>query len=267
MPSLPELEVYKSHFTRDLVGRRIAAVEALDYRDVRVDIHQLAVQLVGKSFNQVCRYGKWLYFDFGSRQQLIMHLGLTGKLGWLQDSEDPLPKYASFVIHFQDLSRLVLRDQRHLGRVYLRNFGDLKTEKELGPDQLEVTEDYFVETLSRKRRGARDVLMDQKIIAGIGGKYADEILWQARLHPNEKLDRLSELRLRELFDVMHDVTEQAIRLGADVDAFPDSWLIPHRRTDKTCPRCDTELTKRKLGGSETFYCQTCQPAPNPFRSG
>jgi formamidopyrimidine-DNA glycosylase len=267
MPSLPELEVYKRALTHDLEGKSVAAVEALDYRVVRVDAHQLAEHLVGKSFKSINRYGKWLYFDIGAGEQLILHLGLTGKLKLLPSQDDALPKYAAFVIHFNDWSRLVMSDQRHLGKVYWRNFDQLKAEKTLGPDQLSVTEDYFVTTLGRKRRGARDVLMDQKIIAGIGGKYADEMLWQAKLHPNTKLDRLPAEKMRELYRIMHSVTDTAISLDADVERFPDNWLIPHRRTDKRCPRCGSELTQRKLGGSETFYCPTCQPAPNPFRSG
>jgi formamidopyrimidine-DNA glycosylase len=267
MPSLPELEVYRRQLSPEIVGRPIAAVEALDYRVVRVDIHQLAEHVVNRKFTAVGRYGKWLYLDFGEPRQLILHLGLTGKLQLLPRPDDELPKYAAFAVHFQDLSRLVMSDQRHLGKVYLRNFDELKAEKNLGPDQLTVSEDYFVATLGRKRRGARDVLMDQKILAGIGGKYADEMLWQAKLHPNTKLDGLAPEKLHELFGIMQNVTNTAISLDADVERFPSNWLIPHRRTDKTCPRCGTPLTQRNLGGSATFYCSTCQPAPNPFRSG
>jgi len=266
MPSLPELEVYQQELTSTLIGPTVTAAYALDYRVVRLDIERLRAELVGRSFTAIHRYGKWLYLDFGATAQLIFHLGLTGKLK-IGSPDDKLPRYACFTLDFVDGTRLVMSDQRHLGRIYLRNFDELKAEKNLGPDQLDATEDYFVYTLSRKRRGARDVLMDQKIIAGIGGKYADEILWQARLHPNTKLDRQPREKLSELFHVMQTVTNTAIELGAAVERFPADWLIPHRRTDKICPRCGSPLTARKLGGSETFYCPTDQPAPNPSRSG
>src|ERR1700757_5015190 len=110
MPSLPELEVYQRQLSRDLAGRRVAAVEALDYRVVRVDIHQLAEHIVGKPVLGVHRYGKWLYFDFGAPEQLIIHLALTGKLAELPAADDPLPKYSAFAVHFQDWSRLVMSD-------------------------------------------------------------------------------------------------------------------------------------------------------------
>ena len=266
MPSLPELEVYKSHLSGAITGRKVTAFEPLDWRVVRVDIERLRAELVGRPITALHRYGKWLYFDFGAPDQLILHLGLTGKLA-LQPATDKLPRYASFTITFEGGEQVVMSDQRHLGRLYLRSFSELKADKTLGPDQLDITEDYFVDTLRRKRRGARDVLMDQKIIAGIGGKYADEMLWQAKLHPNTKLDRLSPEKLAELYQIMQSVTRTAISLDADVERFPDDWLIPHRRTDKTCPRCGNTLTERKLGGSGTFYCPTDQPAPNPSRSG
>lgn len=266
MPSLPELEVYKAQLGGNIMGHEVEAVEALDYRVVRVDVELLRSELVGRSFTSINRYGKWLYLDFGRPKQVIIHLGLTGKLK-LMASDEARPRYSCFAFIFDDGRQLVMSDQRHLGRLYLRSFDELKAEKALGPDQLSVTEDYFVNTLRRKRRGARDVLMDQKIIAGVGGKYADEILWQAKLHPNTKLDRLTPEKLSELYTVMQNVTRQAIELDADVERFPPSWLIPHRRTDKICPRCGKPLAGRKLGGSEAFYCPTDQPAPNPSRSG
>jgi formamidopyrimidine-DNA glycosylase len=266
MPSLPELEAYKSELTGRIVGRKIAGLEPLDWRVVRAEVPKLESLLVGHAVTRIGRYGKWLYFDAGAPERMIIHLGLTGKLKFVGEAED-LPRYSRFVIKFDDGERLALTDQRKLGRIYLRNFDELRAEKELGPDLLDIKEEYFSQNLRLKRRGARDVLMDQKVIAGIGGKYADEILWQARLHPNTKLDRLDPAKLSELYRITMAVTRRAIELGADTDRFPADWLIPHRRTDKLCPHCGGPLAVRKLGGSETFYCPTDQPPPNPSRSG
>lgn len=266
MPSLPELEVYKAKFTESITGQKIAGFDALDFRVIRADAEKLKSELVGRAFSSIHRYGKWLYFDFGGPDQLILHLGLTGKLKLFPSEEKP-PRYACFKITFSDGRELVMTDQRHLGKLYLGSFESIKAEKTLGPDQLSIDESYFMTTLAKKRRGARDVLMDQHVIAGIGGKYADEVLWQAKIHPNTKLDRLPQAKLAELYQVLTQVTQTAISLDGDVERFPNDWLIPHRRTDKVCPRCGSPLTVRKLGGSETFYCPVDQPAPMPFRSG
>lgn len=266
MPSLPELEVYKRQLTPEITSRPIAKVEPLDFRVVHTDTKALEHFLAGQTITSIHRYGKWFILDIGAPAQLIIHLGLTGKLRLL-GPDDQLPRYSAFIIHFQDGRRLVLSDQRHLGKVYVRNFTELKAEKSLGPDLLDIKEDYFTTTLARKKRGVRDVLMDQKLIAGIGGKYADEILWQAKIHPNTKLDSLTPAELANLYQLTRSITNTAISLDADVERFPDDWLIPHRRTDHICPRCGGPLTERSLGGSATVYCPHCQPPPNPDRKG
>jgi formamidopyrimidine-DNA glycosylase len=266
MPSLPELEVYKHTFGPRLAGRKITRLEPLDWRVVRADLKLLESLLVGHDIARIDRYGKWLILNTSAPGQVILHLGLTGKLKLLEPGEKN-PRFSCFAFEFEDSGRLMLTDQRKLGRIYVRDFADLKAEKALGPDLLDVSEDYFTTTLGRKRRGARDVLMDQKIVAGIGGKYADEILWQARLHPNIKLDSLEPAKLAELYRITMDVTRRAIELDAAVERFPEDWLIPHRHGDKLCPHCGAPLTERRFGGSEAYYCPNDQPPPNPSRSG
>jgi formamidopyrimidine-DNA glycosylase len=267
MPSLPELEVDRLEFAGRLIGKQVTHIDALDYRDVRVDVHLLSQDIEGHPCTGVARYGKWFYLEFEAQpNQLIFHLGLTGKLTLIA-LDGKLPRAASMTLDFDNNIRLVLGDARHLGRVYWRPFQELKAEKMLGPDLLAVDERYFMSVVPRKRRAVRDVIMDQKIIAGIGGKYADEALWRVKVHPNTKCDKIAETTMIELFEAAQDITKTAIELGADVEKFPDSWLIPHRHTDRRCPRCGSELTVRKLGGSETYYCPVDQPAPMPFRSG
>lgn len=267
MPSLPELEVDRLEFSQRLLGKRVQGIQALDYRDVRVDTEALLGAIRDQPCTSVERYGKWLYLGYESQSaQLIFHLGLTGKLALIQP-DDKLPRSSAMTIDFEDNLRLVLSDPRHLGRVYWRLFEELKNEKSLGPDLLDIDEDYFMSAVAAKRRAVRDVIMDQKIVAGIGGKYADEVLWRVKIHPNTKCDHIPRPALADLFAAIMDVTRTAIKLGADPTRFPNSWLIPHRHTDKRCPRCGSELTARKLGGSETYYCPIDQPAPMPFRSG
>jgi formamidopyrimidine-DNA glycosylase len=254
MPSLPELEVYRRHFTDELVGQVVTRVEPIDFRVVRADTAVLEHLLVGQSLQRVDRYGKWLIIHTGAPQQLVVHLGLTGKLRLLAP-DDKLPPQTVVIIHFQTGTRLVLADPRHLGKLYVQDFEALKAEKSLGPDLLELSQADFVTALQSKHRGVRDVLMDQKIIAGIGGKYADEILWQAKLNPHSKLDSLSLEDLGHLYQLTRDIIDTAISLDAQVERFPAGWLIPHRRTDNVCPRCHHSLTEQ----SSAFSCPHCQP--------
>jgi formamidopyrimidine-DNA glycosylase len=265
MPSLPELEVYRRQLAPLLAGQPLTRVEPLDYRVVRATSQDLDRVLVGRTVTSIGRYGKWLWLDTGLPDQVIIHLGLTGALQ-IVPADAQQPKYAALALHF-GTQRLVLADQRHLGRVYVRPFADLKTEKGLGPDVLDVTEDEFVKALQGKRRGVHDVLSDQYVVAGIGGKYNDEILWQARVHPNTKVDKLTPEQLRELYLLTESITRTAIELDGDVERFPGDWLIPHRKTDKLCPRGHGPLSERTSGGNSSLHCPVCQPAPNPSRTG
>jgi formamidopyrimidine-DNA glycosylase len=254
MPSLPELEVYTQQFSETLVGLPITSVEAVDFRVVRAEVAVLDRLLVGSVIMNFHRYGKWLYADTGQPKQLILHLGLTGKLRIL-NTDDALPRFTAFVIHFNDGRRLVLADQRHLGKVLVQEFAELSAEKQLGPDALAITEDQLLGVLDHSGRGVRDLLMDQKLIAGIGGKYADEILWQAKINPHTKAGRLTDDQRHQLYELNQTITAQAINLGAEVERFPDDWLIPHRHGDQICPRCQTHLEEH----SSTVHCPHCQP--------
>ena len=262
MPSLPELEVYRKELSPQIVGRVVTAVEPLDYRVVRADVEAMKRRLVGRAVREIRRYGKWLMLSTGEPPELVFHLGLTGKLKVVAEGEK-MPGYAAFALGFHGGSRLVMSDQKKLGKVYLRDFEEIKAEKQLGPDQLDMSEAEFVKALTRRKR-AREALMDQKKIAGIGGKYADEILWQARLHPNVRLQTIGDDQRRELYRLAHDITASAIALEANVERYPANWLIPHRKTDLVCPRCGGPLTARDLSGSATVYCPACQPPPNPY---
>ena len=262
MPSLPELEVYRKELGSKIGGRVVTAVEPLDYRVVRADVEAMRQQVVGHPVHELRRHGKWLILSVGEPPEVVLHLGLTGKLKLVAEGEK-MPGYAVFAVGFEGGDRLVMSDQRKLGKVYLRNFEELKAEKQLGADLMVMSEAEFVKALSRRKR-AREGLMDQKKIAGIGGKYADEILWQARLHPNVRLQTLDADKRRELYRLTRDIVETAIALKAEVERYPAGWLIPHRKTDLTCPRCGGALTARELGGSATVYCSTCQPPPNPY---
>ncbi len=254
-------------FTDQLVGKQVVDLVALDFRDVRFDVAAVGPILKDHVCTGIGRYGKWLYLEFEPQDaQLIFHLGLTGKLT-MTDNEAKLPPASSMTIDLTDHRRLVLADARHLGRVYWRPFEKLKAEKSLGPDLLAIDEDYFMSVVPRKRRAVRDVIMDQKIIAGIGGKYADEALWRVKVHPNTKCDQIELSMVAELYRAIVDITKTAIELNADVDKIPVAWFIPHRHTDKRCPRCGCELTIRKLGGGEAYYCPVEQRVPMPFRSG
>ena len=109
--------------------------------------------------------------------------------------------------------------------------------------------------------------MNQGLIAGIGNIYADEILFQARLHPNARAAGLDAGAVERLHRSMRDVLETAIACGAGVEQFPErlppGYLLRRRQAGAPCPRCGTATATIKIGGRTTYLCPVCQLAESP----
>ena len=101
-------------------------------------------------------------------------------------------------------------------------------ERGLGPDALALTWKQFKNRLTGKKSSIKSALMDQKLLGGIGNVYSDEILFQARVHPQDRVDRLSERTLVRVYETMKTVLSKTIRYQADPHRVPKSWLLPHR---------------------------------------
>jgi formamidopyrimidine-DNA glycosylase len=132
----------------------------------------------------------------------------------------------------------------------------------LGPDALGLDRRRLLQLLSTRRGGVKAALMDQTLLAGIGNLLADEILWQARLHPKRTLDSLSAEELSSLATSLRRVVRESI----EYDYIPRrrSWLSHVRgRPGAACPRCGTPLARIVVAGRTTYFCPHCQKAPRP----
>ena len=118
---------------------------------------------------------------------------------------------------------------------------------------------------ANRRQAIKAVLMDQARIAGIGNIYADEILFQARLHPGMAASRLDNAIRRRLFDAVKHVLQTAVDRGAGAEDFtdrlPKGFLLPERHAGGHCPRCGTQLAIDKRAGRTSYHCPRCQPEP------
>jgi formamidopyrimidine-DNA glycosylase len=109
------------------------------------------------------------------------------------------------------------------------------------------------------RRGAvKTILLNQKLIAGIGNIYADEILFRARIHPATQISALNEKTIAKLFRATRYILKRAIDAKADADLMPKSWLLLHRRKGGKCPRCGRGLKSATIGGRTAWFCAHCQ---------
>jgi len=150
----------------------------------------------------------------------------------------------------------------HVGLV--EDVADFIADEKLGPDALDRQFDFraFKTSVLGIKRDVKSVLMDQKIIAGIGNIYSDEILFQARINPAERMDNLAPNQLKRLFLEMREVLKTAIVRGAGseqyVERMPKGSLLPERNKGGRCPRCRSLLKVFKIGGRTAYCCPRCQ---------
>jgi formamidopyrimidine-DNA glycosylase len=150
----------------------------------------------------------------------------------------------------------------HVGLV--EDAADFIADEKLGPDALDqrFNFDAFKTAVHGLKRKVKSVLMDQEIVAGIGNIYSDEILFQARINPAERIDKLTPRQLERLFLEMHKVLKTAIAHGASSEQFvermPKGFLLPQRTKGGRCPRCRTLLKIFKLGSHTAYCCPRCQ---------
>jgi len=128
----------------------------------------------------------------------------------------------------------------------------------IGPDALEITLSEFKVILGKHRGAVKAILLNQKLIAGIGNLYADEILFGVRMHPATEAARVSDKNLTRLFRALRHVLEKAIALKTDFNRLPKSWLLPHRGKRGRCPRCGRALKLATIGGRTSWFCAHCQ---------
>jgi formamidopyrimidine-DNA glycosylase len=261
VPELPDVESYRRFLARHATGRRIHGVVVTDPGILRgVSAGSLARALRGQRFLEPDRHGKWL-IAWTSGPVLLFHFGMTGHLEW---GDSPGERHRHDRIIFElDRGELRYRNMRKLGGLWLAHD---PTEARgimgpLGPDALDLDRGGFEQALARRRGRIKAVLMNQRVLAGVGNLLADEVLWQARLHPARRLEELSEEERRRL----HAKLRRVVRTSVDrFDYVPRmrGWLnhvrgLPGAR----CPRCRTTLDRTVIGGRTTYFCPACQPPP------
>jgi len=267
MPELPDVEIYKRYLDAHALRRTIVDVAVNDVRilgDLPADA--FVVRLRGNRFEESRRHGKHLLVRLQRGGWLTLHFGMTGNLVYFRKGEDD-PPYDRVRFDFEG-SHLAYVNRRMLGRVGLADDADAFIREEgLGPDALDPAFDLeaLTRAISGRRRDVKSVLIDQALIAGIGNIYADEILFQARLHPKTPATSLDAEQRAALFRQIKAVLETAIERGAGAEQFlerlPEHYLLPHRDKGGRCPRCGSAIATLKSGGRTSYFCPRCQPEP------
>jgi formamidopyrimidine-DNA glycosylase len=274
MPELPEVETVRRGLERVLAGHSLEGVEILDGRlTAPVDPAAVAHELHGVTVEGIGRRGKYLAIGLDDGRTLVSHLRMTG---WFHHVPEPDRRpHVRARFRLDDGSWLVYADQRRFGTMRLIEPGMLEEfwRPRVGPEPLSGA--WTAADLRRALRGRRAavkaLLLDQKVVAGVGNIYADEALWEARIHPLTPGGRIGPARAARLHEAVIEVLNRGIEAqGASIDTYRGvdgaTGTMQERfnvfdRTGEPCPRCGTPISKIRVAQRGTHYCRTCTPRP------
>lgn len=289
MPELPEVETIRIGLAKLLPGLVVKDVWhdwPKSFPNAPADAARF---LVGAEIVDVKRRAKVLIIELSSGYSLVIHLKMTGQLvfkgkksfgaGHPSNSlTGELPdKSTRVVLEFTNNAKLFFNDQRKFGWMRLIPTTEVPLidfMRTVGPEPLDddFTVDRFIERLiTRKNSPVKAVLLDQKVLAGVGNIYADESLWGAKIHPATPVTEIPKTKLVVLHQSLRDVLKQSIESGGSTDknyvnaeGKKGSYLNfanVFRKEGRPCPRCGTEIIKIRVAGRGTHICPKEQKAP------
>lgn len=271
MPELPEVEVHARNLRRWLQGKRIVGYTVTDPLLVEgQDTSHWPDVLCERTVLQVRREAKYLLIDLEGEHTLVAHLRMTGRFVHDTYVTDTVHKFTRFLLRLRDGDQVRFEDRRRFGRVWITRteaVKELAELAELGPDALLAPTSFerLRELTSASRRSIKTLLLDQRLIGGIGNICAIEILYQAGIAPGTPAADLTDEQVREIARITPEFLEWAISTQSRRDLIylgekgAENIFSIYRRAGDACPRCGALIVRTLVGGRGTYHCPTCQP--------
>jgi formamidopyrimidine-DNA glycosylase len=269
MPEWPDLHVVRGRLEKALVGREIVLVRVGDPLVLRTT-RPVETALAYRHFTGVRHRGKFLIFDLDAGS-IVVNPMLAGVFE-LADAEAKLTRTMALSLVLDDGRDLRYRDDKRMGKVHVLDEGEgmaaVHGFDELGPEagELPWTAQKFGAQARATRRELRNLLMDQSFVAGIGNAYADEILWEAQLHPKRRVATLSDEEMWSLRRALVDVIARGVReveegLPPELGTKIRDHMRVRGHKGTPCPRCGTPIVRTRHGLDDMYLCPRCQPPP------
>ncbi len=298
MPELPEVENLRLGLERSILNQKIKNVRIFKPKLVSGKGTQRQASLkksrefiagiTGEKFVKIERRAKNLIFKLSHGKILLGHLKMSGQFVYksktnnktvegghpIELSETKLPNKHSHIIFELEQGTLYYNDTRMFGYLlYYPNIKVFEAENHfinygvepLSPD---FTLKYFTDALKKKNGKIKAVLMDQKIVTGLGNIYADESLFEARIRPDRNPSSLSSAEVKKLYQAIIRILKRAVKVGGSsvatyrlLDATRGNYAREHKvygKAGKMCPNCGKPLTKTIIAGRTTIFCTNCQ---------
>lgn len=274
MPELPEVETVRKTLQEFLPGLTVVHVQVslpriIKYPDVEEFVHVIR----GRTFREIARRGKYLLVRLSGNFSLVIHLRMTGQLRYA-NPEDPMPKHTHVVFELSDGKELRYTDIRQFGTMYLAPDRDIQQVSGMHKLGWEPLDDFplegFRELLGKRSTKIKNLLLDQRLIAGIGNIYADESLFAAGIHPERPAASLKAEEVERLHAALIDILQKGVAMRGTsfsdyVDGLGKSGEFQHQlsvygREGEPCKQCGAPIVRRKISGRSAHICPWCQPA-------
>lgn len=273
MPELPEVETVKRGLEPNILGKQIVGADVYR-RDLRIEIPStLEKELTGARIDSIKRRSKYLLIDYGKKNLLVIHLGMSGKLLYSKVAGYKKQKHDHLKIKLNDDNIIIFNDARRFGLVTLIEKDSLNEHKlfsHLGAEPLTdgFNGQYLQEKLKNKTINIKQAIMDSKNLVGVGNIYASESLFRTGINPQKNANKISLKKLNELANNIKQVLSEAIESGGstlrdyvrsdgDVGYFQHNFRV-YGRENQPCVICSTPIKRIVQQGRSTFFCPKCQ---------
>lgn len=273
MPELPEVETVRRSLTDLVLHKKITRVEIFKPAILALGDEAAYAGLAGRELADIGRRGKYLLFRLNEPADLlwVVHLRMTGKLLYHRQCE-PLQKHDHARLLFADGSELIYNDTRAFGRFWLtQDATQVSGLNSLGLEPLDAdfSAAYWQEKIKRRPKMlVKAGLLDQTMVAGLGNIYADEVLFQAGVHPERTLGSLTEAENQRLAQAMREILQASIaQRGTTFRDYVDGnnekggyqeFLRVFQKLNQPCPNCGEQIQRIKVAGRSSYFCPHCQ---------
>ena len=271
MPEIAEDETVRNTLKERILNKKIKEVKVFYEPMIESDLVSFKKNLIGASFIDIKRRGKWLIFET-EHYYLLSHLRMEGKY-FIKDKNEVKEKHEHVIFIFEDDTTLRYCDTRKFGRMNLVLKADLENvesikKQGLEPGDEQLTSEYLLKKFKNKKLPIKTVLLDQTIISGLGNIYANEVLFYAKINPLKPACNLTKDECEQIVVGSDIIIREAIRMGGTtIRSYTSSLgvtgrfqqnLKVHKREKEPCLECSTLIENVKVGGRSTYYCSMCQ---------
>ncbi|MDD2220890.1 MAG: bifunctional DNA-formamidopyrimidine glycosylase/DNA-(apurinic or apyrimidinic site) lyase [Clostridia bacterium] len=273
MPELPEVETIKRTLSNSLTDKTIVKIDILRPSLIKFPLAEdFSQQITGEKIISLGRRGKYLSLNLASGAELVVHLRMTGRLIFTEQTEEKLP-HTHIIMALDDGNELRYSDVRRFGCLWLlppQAEDKVTGRAKLGPEPLseQFNAEALLQILTGRKISIKQALLDQSVVAGLGNIYVDETLFAAGLLPMRCVSDLRREDFIRLAEVIPPILQSSIEhCGTTFSDYLDgqgnrggniAYLKVYGREGQPCPVCGTILKKQRVAGRSSVYCPVCQ---------